>query len=155
MRHMAGIVLAVAVAAAVFFGAGWAVTRIGLEASQFRKLTDSRGITALAALGGTGLLLGLVTVPPGVSPLAPGLPGLAMLGWTGWWVVSPARALRFIPLHHGQAAAGFSTLLTTGFLGLLGLVMIIPLFVPSRWRRRYRYDDGDLPDATTQVGLVG
>ena len=31
----------------------------------------------------------------------------------------------------------------TGTLALLGAVMIIPLFVPSRWRGgRARYDDG-------------
>jgi hypothetical protein len=32
-------------------------------------------------------------------------------------------------------------MLTGGMLALLGAVMIIPMFVPSRWRRREQADE--------------
>lgn len=96
------------------------------------------GVLALAAVAGTGLLLGLLLVGPAVSPLAAGLPGLVLLGWTALLVGRPASALRLIPMHGRDVADGFQLLLTSGVLALLGAAMIVPLFVPSRWRRRRR-----------------
>jgi hypothetical protein len=108
------------------------------------------GVLALAAVAGTGLLLGLLVVGPLVSPLAAGLPGLALLSWTGLLVWRPATALRLIPMHGREMGDGFQLLLTSGVLALLGAAMIVPLFVPSRWRRRRRavaYQDyGDYGD---------
>ena len=98
-------------------------------------LSSMTGALALAALAGTGLLLGLLLVAPAVSPLAAGLPGLALLGWTGLLVARSASALRLIPMHDRDMADGFQVLLTSGILALLGTAMIVPLFVPSRWRR--------------------
>jgi hypothetical protein len=39
--------------------------------------------------------------------------------------------------------AGFEALLFNGILALLGILLIIPLFVPSRWARRRGYEDSD------------
>ena len=44
--------------------------------------------------------------------------------------------MRYIPLKAHAYGAGFEAMLFDGVLALLGAAMIIPLFVPSRWRSR-------------------
>lgn len=141
MRHLFGIVLAVIMAALLFVGAGWGVARISAAYSHHLTLTSTHVLAAFGAVLLTGLFLGILLTVPAVSPLAAGLPGLALLAWSGLLVASSRRATQLIPLHTHSFAAGFSSLLTTGVLALAGMVMIIPLFVPSRWRSRYPEDD--------------
>jgi hypothetical protein len=90
---------------------------------------------------------------PAVSPLAAGLPGIVLLGWSALLVASTGRATRLIPLHAHTFAVGFHSMLTSGVLGLAGAAMIVPLFVPSRWRRRYEEDD-DYADEPSEIGLM-
>ena len=152
MRHVVGFILALMLAAALFAGGGWGTDMLRAVQHDGTGLTSLTGALALAAVAGTGLLLGLLLVAPAVSPLAAGLPGLALLGWTGLLVARSASALRLIPMHDRDMGDGFQVLLTSGILALLGTAMIIPLFVPSRWRRRRRavayedYDDYGPPD---------
>ena len=157
MRHVVGFILALMLAAALFAGGGWGIHMIRAVQQDGSGLTSMTGALALAAVAGTGLLLGLLLVAPAVSPLAAGLPGLALLGWTALLVTRSASALRLIPMHDRDMADGFQVLLTSGVLALLGAAMIVPLFVPSRWRRRRPaatyddydgYDDYGPPDAT-------
>jgi hypothetical protein len=57
-------------------------------------------------------------------------------------LLSVSRAVRLIPLRGYDIAAGFHLMLTSGLLAMLGMAMVLPLFVPSRWHRRAdRYDD--------------
>ncbi len=141
MRHLVGLVLALVAAAAVFFGGGWAVARIlAAHAHGASLLTMSGGLT-LAALVGTGLYLGCLAAVPALSPIGSGAPGLLLLAWTGIYVAKAHWALRLIPLSGHDAGSGFRTMLTAGVLALLGAVMIVPLFVPSRWRRREPADE--------------
>jgi hypothetical protein len=148
MRHLVGLGLALATAAALFFGAGWAVEHMIALSAHGGSLTSSTGLTAFAALLGTGLLVGLLTAVPWVSPLAPGLPGLAALAWSAFYVMNPHRAVSYIPLRSFGFAPGFADMLTSGVLALAGMVMVVPLFVPSRWRRRgtEANEDTDLPE---------
>jgi len=141
MRHVFGVVLAVVTAAAIFFGAGWAIEKITTFHASGLSLSSTHGVLAVAAALGVGLLLGVLVAVPGVSPLAAGLPGLALLGWSALLAASSQRATQLIPLHRHSYAAGFDIMLTTGVLALTGAVMIVPLFLPSRWRRRYAGDD--------------
>lgn len=143
MRHVTGFILALVLAAVVFAGGGWGVGRIMFLQHGAIALDSKSGIQALAALVGAGLLLGILLAVPAVSPLATGLPGLALLGWTVLLVVSASQAQRLIPVHHGNIASGWQLLLTSGVLAVLGAAMIVPLFLPSRWRRRERDDDDD------------
>jgi hypothetical protein len=152
MRHLLGLLLAVIMVAALFFAATWGFTQ--LTARHAAALTSPTGLAALGAMAGTGLLLGLLLCTPRVSPLASGLPGLLLLGWTGALVGSSRLGLRYIPLKGDRFGSGFELLLTSGVLALLGMAMIVPLFVPSRWRRHgYEEDEGvdddlSLPAAT-------
>lgn len=136
MRHVFGIVLAVGMAAALFFGAGWGVARIIALHSRGVGLTSTHGLAAVAVMLGTGLLLGILLAVPGISPLGAGLPGILLLGWSALFVVKAGRATRLIPLQGHAFAAGFGSMLATGVLALAGATLVIPLFVPSRWRRR-------------------
>ncbi len=145
MRHLVGVVLAIVLAAAVFLAASWGYLKllIGppgpagvLPGGGGSLLHNHAVLEGFGALVGVGLLAGLLIAVPRISPLAAGLPGLALLAWTGLYLFSVRRAVRYIPLKTHPYGAGFEAMLFDGVLALLGLVMIIPLFVPSRWRSK-------------------
>jgi hypothetical protein len=154
MRHWIGVVLAIALAAALFFGAAWGMTRLAALPAHGGSMTSIRGLTSLGAMAGVGLLLGILIAAPRISPLATGLPGLVLLAWTALYALSTTRAVRLIPLKKEPYGAGFHVLLASGVALLLGFAMIFPLFVPSRWRppggghdgedRDFRDGDGDV-----------
>ena len=141
MRHLIGIGLAVLLSAAVFFGGGWAFagstrnlgSESSLPAGGGNFMSNSVVTGGLAAMASVALLIGLALVIRWVSPLATGLPGLLLLGWTALYVVSPARAVDYIPLKGHSFGLGFAGLGTTGILGAAGVILVMPLFFPSRW----------------------
>ncbi|HUZ53713.1 MAG TPA: hypothetical protein VMU94_14465 [Streptosporangiaceae bacterium] len=161
MRHITGFFLALAVSAALFFGGGWGIARFSaLEAGQGLRsahaLTDLHNVLPLAALLGTGLLLGILLAVRRVSALATGLPGLALLGWSALLLMRGPHALSYVPMPGSHYAAGFTTMLSSGVLALLGAGMIIPMFRLSRWRSDVteveEYDDDF--SVTSALGLV-
>jgi hypothetical protein len=153
MRHVFGVVLAPVMFAAVFVGAGWGVEKLTSLRASGGSLTSPHGVMALAVLAGVGLLAGILLAVPAVSPLAAGLPGLVLLGWTALLAVSERRAIQLVPLHAHSFAVGFGAMLTSGVLALAGAAMIVPFFVPSRWRRQ-RYIDDDYADEPSEIGLM-
>jgi hypothetical protein len=162
LRHITGFILALAMSAALFFGGGWGIWRIasahgaGSPLGDGQALTSVPGLLAVGAVVGTGLLLGILLAVPAVSPLAAGLPGLGLLGWSGLVVAHSRYALRFVPLPGSHYAAGFTSMLFSGALALAGTAMVVPLLVPSRWRRSYvddEFDDDDI-DVSAELGLV-
>jgi hypothetical protein len=152
MRHMLGVLLAVIMSAVLFFGAGWGIAKIMALHARGENIATAQGLPALAAVLGAGLLLGILMAAPAVSPLAAGLPGIVLLAWSAVLAVSARQAAQLIPLRDHPFAAGFGTMLGTGVLALAGIMMVIPLFVPSRWRRAYVEDD--YTDMPTAIGLV-
>jgi hypothetical protein len=134
MRHLTGFILAIALGAALFFGAGWGFTHLTSLAVEGTALTTATGLIALSALAATGLFLGIVIAVRAVSPLASGLPGLVLLAWSALLAVREHQALRWIPLQDHAYGAGYRSLLVSGVLALLGAAMIVPLFIPARWR---------------------
>jgi hypothetical protein len=144
MRHLLGVVLAIVLAAAIFFAASWGYlklltgpARLGvLPAGGGSLLHDRAVLEGFGALLAIGLVTGILIAVPRISPLASGLPGLVLLGWTGLYLFSVRRAVQYIPFKTRAYGAGFEAMLFGGVLALAGLVMIIPLFVPSRWRRQ-------------------
>jgi ribose/xylose/arabinose/galactoside ABC-type transport system permease subunit len=152
MRHLIGIVLAVVMAAAVFFAAGWGIQTITVASETFTSHSSGKILAALAALAGTGLLLGILVSIRRISPLAAGLPGIMLLAWSALYAFDTLRAVRLVPLQRDAFGEGFADLLTFGVTALLGAVMIIPIFIPSRWRRRP--GDDDYADITSGIGLM-
>src|ERR1041385_5719078 len=111
MRHFVGLILAVALAAALFFGGGWGLTHTLSLAHGTSALPDRTGLIALACMLGAGLLLGILLAVPAVSPLATGLPGLVLLAWTAFMIVSYKRAVSWVPWQGTAYGAGFKDLL--------------------------------------------
>jgi hypothetical protein len=142
MRHLYGVALAVAMAAAVFFAASWGYLRLlrlpvgVLPANGGSLINDHAVLEGFGVLLGVGLLAGLLMVIPWISPLGPGLPGLVLLAWNGLFLFDVKDAVRFIPLKNYDYGTGFEALLFDGVLAAAGVALIIPLFIPSRWLRR-------------------
>ena len=160
MRHRIGIVLAVIMAGALFFPGAWGYLRLlrlpgpadqlsNLPAGGGSLLTYHHVLLALAAVTGTFLLAGILIVVPRISPLAAGLPGLLLLGWTALYLVNVRQAVDLIPLRADPFGAGFEAMLFNGILAAIGLAMILPMFVPSRWRTRQVDEIEDIPELTS------
>ena len=154
-RHLTGIGLAVVLSAAIFFGGSWSYNRLvtrnlgsawSLPAGGGNFMSNSVVTGGLAAMAGVALLIGLALMIRWVSPLAAGLPGLVLLAWTALYVASPVRAVQYIPLKAHNVGLGFAGLGTTGILGAAGIVLVMPLFIPSRWRRPAAEDIADEED---------
>jgi hypothetical protein len=143
MRHLIGVGLAIVTAAAVFFAASWGYLKL-LTGPAGRGALPAGGslihnhavVEGFAALLAVSLLVGILMAVPAISPLASGLPGLALLAWSGLYLFNVQRAIKYIPLKSQTYGTGFEALLFNGVLALVGLAMIVPLFVPSRWRSR-------------------
>lgn len=142
MRHFIGIALAIAMAVVLFLAGTWGSLQLlrtslsPMPAQSSSLVSDHRTLAALIAVAGTGMLAGILVAAPRISPLAAGLPGLLLLGLTVLYVVSTQRAIDLIPLKSHVSGTGLEAMLRTGILGTAGLAMVIPLFVPSRWRTR-------------------
>ena len=147
MRHRIGIVLAIVMAGVLFFAGSWGYLRLlrlpapavplsGLPAGGGSLLSFHGVLAALAAVAATGVLAGILIAAPRISPLAAGLPGLLLIGWTALYLANVRHAVELIPLKSYPSGAGYEAMLFNGILGAAGLAMIIPMFVPSRWRTR-------------------
>ena len=150
-RHLVGLLLALGTLAMLFFGTAWGVGRIvvlrgGVTAlGTGQALTSTRGLVAVGVVAATGVVIGILMAVPAVSPLASGLPGLILVGWSALVVIHSKYAVKYLPLPGSHFTTGLTYLLFNGVLALIGAAMIIPLAVPSRWRR-YREDYVDDED---------
>jgi len=165
MRHRIGMILAVVMTGVLFFPGSWGyvrLLRLPAVAGQLSQLpagggsltSDKNVLIALAAVAGAGLLAGILVAGPRISPLAAGLPGLLLLGWTGLYLVSVRQAVDLIPLRSDPSGAGFEAMLINGILGAAGLAMVVPMFVPSRWRAR-RTGDNEAAGADEFISSLG
>ncbi len=163
-RHLVGLFFALGLLAMLLFGTAWGVGRIVVLRGAVtalgtgHALTSTRGLMAVGVVLATGLVIGILLVVPAISPLATGLPGLILLGWSALVVIHSKYAVRYMPVPRSHFGTGLAYLLFNGVLGLIGAMMIIPLAVPSRWRRRDDYveevdDDEDL-SVHAALGLI-
>jgi hypothetical protein len=170
MRHLIGVALAIVMSAAVFFAASWGYLKLlngpaktGVLPANGSFIHDYAVIEGFGVLLAVGLLAGILMVVPAISPLASGLPGLALLAWTGLYLFRARRAILYVPLKSHTYGAGFEAMLFAGVLALAGIAMIIPLFVPSRWRSRavvagsepYEATPADFPDVGSTQTMAG
>ena len=161
MRHLVGVVMAIVWSAVVFFAASWGYVKLligpaglgRLPAGGGSLLHDHAVLEGFGALLAVGLLAGVLMAVPRISPLAAGLPGLALLAWTGLYLFSVRHAVQYIPLKTRAYGAGFEAMLFDGVLALVGLAMIVPLFVPSRWRGKRAVTEPEEPYAGTTASF--
>lgn len=159
MRHLIGIGLGVVTVLTMFFAGAWGYLRLlrvpapaaALPAQGGSLLSDTNVLTAVAAVAATGLLAGILVAVPRISPLAAGLPGLLLIGWTALYIASVHRAVELIPLRGDAFGAGWESMLFNGTLGGAGLVLVVPLFLPSRWRQEQEPPDYEMAEARTFV----
>ena len=157
MRHLVGVMLAIIMAAALFFAASWGYLKLLIGPTGIGRLPAGGGsllhnhavLEGFGAMLGVGLLAGLLIAVPRISPLAAGLPGLALLAWTGLYLFSVRHAVQYIPLKSRAYGTGFEALLFDGVLALVGMAMVIPLFIPSRWRGRREVSEPEPYAGTT------
>lgn len=157
MKHVIGFVLAIVTAAALLLGGGWGVAKMTALSQHGQALTSLSGLVALSAVAGVGLLVGILMAVPVISPLASGLPGLAFVGWSAWFALSAHRAVAWIPLGGSTIGQGLHEMLGDGLLALAGIAMIVPFFVPSRWRGGADDDedeDDESPSLPAAKGLL-
>jgi hypothetical protein len=149
VRHLIGIGLAIGLAAAVFFAAGWGYVRLlripvvnggasTLPGGGGSLLHSANVLEAVGALAGTALAAGIFIAVRRISPLAAGLPGLVLLAWTVVYGFNVSRAVHYIPLRGDAFGYGFESMLVNGLLAAGGLALVVPLFIPSRWRSQAR-----------------
>jgi hypothetical protein len=145
MRHLNGIGLAIGLAAAIFFAATWGYLRLlkvpvvnggasTLPADGGALFHNTSVIWPVVALAGTALLAGIFVAWRQISPLAAGLPGAVMIAWTVVYAFSTSRAVHYIPLRGDAFGTGFEALLMNGLLAAGGVLLVIPMFIPSRWQ---------------------
>ena len=142
MRHLVGVMLAIVMSAALYFAASWGYLKLLIGPAGVGRLPAGGGsllhnhavLEGFGALLGVGLLAGVLMAVPRISPLAAGLPGLALLAWSGLYLFSVRHAIQYIPLKTRPFGLGFEAMLFDGVLAMVGVAMIVPLFVPSRWR---------------------
>src|SRR6516225_290069 len=135
MRHLVGLMLAIIMAAALYFAASWGYLKLLIGPAGLGRLPAGGGslvhnhavLEGFGALLGVALLAGILMAVPWISPLASGLPGLALLAWTGLYLFSVRRAVHYIPLKSQSYGIGFEAMLFDGVLAAAGLAMIIPL----------------------------
>src|SRR4051812_45690785 len=93
MRHLMGIVLAVVMAAVVFFAGSWGYLKLligpagpgrgALPGAGGSLLHNHAVLEGFGALLGVGLVAGLLIAAPRISPLAAGDPAPGPAGWDG------------------------------------------------------------------------
>jgi ABC-type branched-subunit amino acid transport system permease subunit len=148
------LLIGLVVTAAVLGGGGWAVQQAVGSAAATPPDSQKMWI-ALGAMAAVGLVVGLV-VAGRISPLATFVPSMVMLAWTVVYALDMNRALSLIPAEPSvnqiirDAGSGDKTMLSTGVFALLGVVMFIPVLMPSRWSRPH--DDLDEDYEATQEG---
>jgi hypothetical protein len=163
MRHLIGILLAAVMAGVLFFVGAWGYLRLTTLTTPLSQLpagggslfSDHHMLAGLVAVAVTGLLAGILVAAPRISPLAAGLPGLLLLGLTALYLVSVRHAVHLIPLKSHAYGAGFEAMLVHGILGAAGLAMIVPMFVPSRWRAHRTHEPEVIADTGYIPGFAG
>ncbi|MDF5753912.1 hypothetical protein [Spongiactinospora sp. TRM90649] len=157
MRHFLGLLLGVVVTAAILAGAGWAAERAMGQAATPATASGAPLWIALGIMAAVGLIVGLV-VAGRVSPLATFVPSLVLLAWTVVYALDVTRAVSLIPddptMHELllRAGAGDRILLTTGVFALLGVLLFIPVLLPSRWVSEREPDEDEGYEESAEQG---
>ncbi|RBQ18857.1 hypothetical protein DP939_16770 [Spongiactinospora rosea] len=157
MRHFLGLLLGIVLTAGILGGAGWATAWAMGDGHIAPLASGSELWTALGVMAGVGLVLGLV-VAGRVSPLAAFVPSLALLAWTVVYALDMNRAISLIPVGHSthpvvaQMANGCKFLLASGVFTLLGVLLFIPVLLPSRWAGRHEEEEEEEDYEESQQG---
>ncbi|RFU40554.1 hypothetical protein DZF91_16440 [Actinomadura logoneensis] len=153
---LAGVLAIPALGALLIFGAHRINRQQSVIARTYRDGSVTDGLLVLGLLVATGLLVALLCGSR-LSPLASLIAGAPLLGVGAFSAVRPVQALAKLddlPGGKGQYGMDAAFLARSGIVLLVGAVLFLASFPPSRWRGRARGDSlpfseaaGDRPAA--------
>lgn len=135
MRHFVGFIAGLLFVPVILAGTGWALPRLREVSEGAGTFLTSPAPVAVAVLAGIAFLVALAIGMPRLTPLLPSIAGIVLAGVTVAHEVKP-RLLQNVPDLPGAEGARF--LLELGLYLPLSLALIVPLFVPDRWRGNHR-----------------
>lgn len=154
---LAGIVAIPALSALLIFGAHRMNQQQNEVSRTFKDGSVTDGLIILGLLAAGGLVVALLCGSR-LSPLASLIAGAPLLGYGAFWAVRPMQATKNLAdLPGGKGKYSVDVLFTahTGMLLLLGVVLVIASFPPSRWRSRAADDSlpfsGDAGERSTSA----
>ena len=137
MRHFVGLLSGLILGPVLVLVCGWTFAHLrGLHTAGLGALQGS-GPVAVAGLVGVGVLVAMLAVPPRLTPMLPFGAALVVSGLTGLALLRmPLLEHLLERLPRVPGTEGALTLLPLGVFVPLALVLLAPLFVGGRWRRR-------------------
>ncbi|GAA2215118.1 hypothetical protein GCM10009850_105850 [Nonomuraea monospora] len=141
MRHVIGAVVGLAALPVIYYGLAIASHRLLDRIGDFDVSSEGTGLY-VTMLVGVGIVLAVLAGWQLLSPLAPLLAGAGLSLVGGIWAIDPGAAV--LELVSFPAASGLVG--ASGVYLLIGVMMLLLAFVPSRWRsRRAAAPDGLSP----------
>ncbi|WP_133379067.1 hypothetical protein [Klenkia marina] len=137
MRHVAGFVVGLVLAAAALLTVGNGALRLG--AAVLRGATSTDGFVWLAVGAG---VLGVAAALRRLSPLVPLLAGAPFVALGVLVQFAPEQLARFAPRIGGEVLDGLRAFAGVGGALVVGVVLVLLALVPQG-RRRARLDRGD------------
>ncbi|MCD0453438.1 hypothetical protein LO762_30280 [Actinocorallia sp. API 0066] len=143
MRHALGFLLGILLIPVLAYGMAWGYARAGASVHPLDlTITDrTQFYGAFATMAAVGLFFGIIMMARWASPFVTLFPGIAYLYWSGWYLVEPQKAADLVARvpPSGELDTALQALLTSGFFALAGFALVVPMWFPARWRRRYEY----------------
>jgi hypothetical protein len=144
MRHLASFLFGLVLAPVIWFLAALGQFRL---TQALPTETDAGGSFVELALGALlmaagGVWLGLL-LGSRISPLGPGVAGLAWLALGAAFVLDIDRIINALPDGPTGQSNLYELPLRQGYVFLIGVALLVPLFSPSRWRARA---EAEIPD---------
>lgn len=133
VRHVVGLLSGLVVGPVLVLMSGWAFAHLRALHGAGLSVVQGAGPLAVAGLVGVGLLVALMAVPGRLTPMLPFGAALAVGGLTA------AALLRMHLLERLPEVAGTGgalVLLPLGVFVPVVVLLVAPLFVGGRWRRR-------------------
>ncbi|QVQ52576.1 hypothetical protein J4H86_01680 [Spiractinospora alimapuensis] len=140
MRHVFGFVLGLVMVPAVVVVPGWALPRLVYIAGFGGDFISVTGLLTVIPLVVLAVLVGVCLAVRRVSALACVIPAIALCGLTGSYVLAPELAVGALPTT--EWGEGVTQLLMLGAYLPLGVMLMLPLFMPSRWRHPVDEEEG-------------
>jgi hypothetical protein len=135
MRHFLSLVLGIILAPAIWGAVAFGINRTAKAQTVLASATDRDRLVGAGLLIAAGLALGIL-LGTRLSPVGPALAGLVFLAASGMALDPKSPIFDWDVPRLSQA--DHTTLLVplqVGLLWALGVALLIPILVPSRWRK--------------------
>ncbi len=141
MRHVFGIIAGIVLAPLLPLAIGYGMDRVAISARNFSSF-NSYALVGLGALLLAGVIIGLLASTRWLSPVASLIVGVVYVAVTAVFVAPGTILAELLPSDGllGDLARWIWVVTAQGFLGLLGVALVVSSLTPRRWRRERRED---------------